>query len=264
MDIKKSYRVIFTPVNHDFIDCDLEDKMSTVKKIVSLVHALRKNNGIKVRQPLQKIILYSKEKIDYLLQFKEIILHETNVKELKIIDDSSLILNFSIKPNFKILGQKYKEKTKDVAEDIKKLNCEELKLLDEGRSVVLNCGVSIIKEDCIFDINPRENVCIEKYKDLVIALDTKLTPQLEEEGIARDFVNCIQNYRKIHEFNVSDSIEIDFFSTNKKINEAISNFIDKIKGELLCHEIRFHNERLSVFENIKLNGEDVFVKVTKI
>ena len=102
-------------------------------------------------------------------------------------------MNFSIKPNFKILGQKYKEKTKDVAEDIKKLNCEELKLLEEGRSVVLNCGVSIIKEDCIFDINPRENVCIEKYKDLVIALDTKLTPQLEEEGIARDFVNCIQN-----------------------------------------------------------------------
>lgn len=264
MNIKKSCRGMFPTVNYDFIDSFLEEKMSIVKKVVSLVHALRKNNGIKVRQPLQKIMLYSKGNIDYFLQFKEIVLCETNVKELKIVEDSSLILDFTIKPNFKILGQKYKEKMKKIVEDIKKLNEEEAKTLEKGETIILKCGEKITKEDCIFDINPRENVCVEKYKDLIIALDTNLSLQLEEEGIVRDFVNLIQNYRKAHGFNVSDSINIDFFSTNKKINESIYNFIEKIKEELICSEFKFHDKLSSTFETIKLSGEDVFMKVTKI
>ena len=100
----------FPEYNKNLIDKNLEINMNLIQNIVSIIHSLRKNNNLKIRQPLKKISIFSNTNIENILNFKDIILAETNVKNIEILNDSSSIFEYKIKPNFKILGKKYGNK----------------------------------------------------------------------------------------------------------------------------------------------------------
>ncbi len=220
------------------IDKALEERMELAQKISSMVLSLRKKTNIRVRQPLNKILLPAtgesfREQIDAV---KNLILSEVNVKELEYITDTDSIGAKKIKPDFKKLGPRFGKKMKEVAaaitgfskEDITKLEKEGnyTLLLDGEEAVIELADVEIISEDI-----PGWQVA--NMGMLTVALDTTLTPQLREEGIARELINRIQNLRKDKNFEVTDKIKIQLQS-HPEINLAVQRNLDYICSETLA------------------------------
>ncbi|MEO5570239.1 MAG: isoleucine--tRNA ligase [Bacteroidia bacterium] len=235
----------------EVIDKSLEKRMELAQKISSMVLSLRKKVNIRVRQPLNKILLpvpYEsfKEKVDAV---KHLILAEVNVKQIEYISDTSGILVKKIKANFKVLGKKVGVLMKDVAaaipnfsqDDISKFEKDgtfELKLKDQKINLIAE-DVEILSEDI-----PGWQVTSDG--NITVALDISISEQLREEGIARELVNRIQNIRKDKGFEVTDKIDIKI-KAHDAINAAISNNLTYICTEILATSLK-------VVEN--LEGED--------
>ncbi len=226
----------FPQCNNDLINTKLEDQMAIVKGIVSTIHSIRKNNKLKVRHPLEKCTLYSPQSLTNILPFKDIILKETNIKDLEITDTNQ-ILQYKVKPNYKILGQKYKDKMKDIATDISNMSEMQINKLHNGETVSLICGIPIAKEDCLFEIAKKDDTCVGNFENITIILDTTVTKDLEQEGISNDFINFVQNYRKENSFNVKDKMNIQYYCESDKICAAIEVFKNTICEDLLCQDI---------------------------
>lgn len=231
-----SYNNKFPQCNNDFINTKLEDQMVIVKGIVSAIHSIRKNNKLKVRHPIKKCTLYSSQPLTNILLFKDIILKETNIKDLEITDTSQ-ILQYKVKPNYKILGQKYKDKMKDIATDVSNMSEMQINKLHNGETVFLHCGIPITKEDCLFEIAKKDDTCVGNFESITIILDTTVTEDLEQEGISNDFINFVQNYRKENNFNVKDKMNIQYYCESNKICAAIEVFKNTICEDLLCQDI---------------------------
>jgi isoleucyl-tRNA synthetase len=216
-----------------WVDAELEEAMTLAQNICSMVHALRKKSSLKVRQPLQKILIPAtsskvKAQIEHITS---IILSEVNVKSVEFLDDESGILKKKVKANFKALGPKFGKEMKAVADAIQNMKQEELKSLEKTGSINLNGfeltvgDVEILTEDI-----PGWLVAVEG--GITVALDINLSEELKQEGIARDFVNRIQNLRKESGFEVTDKIEIQLENTNMEVSEAVNNFKSYISTEV--------------------------------
>jgi isoleucyl-tRNA synthetase len=223
-----------------WVDTELEESMALAQKICSLVHSLRKNNRIKVRQPLSKVLIpilseNTRRQIEHVAYIIE---SEVNVRAVAFIDDDSGILKKKVKPNFKVLGPKYGKDMKAVGEAIFSMNNEELRVLEKEGNVILknpvtnneysitNDEVEIIAEDVPGWLVASEN-------GVTVALDITITDELRQEGIARDVVNRVQNLRKDSNFEVTDKINIEVENNNKELIEAI------LANEIyICQEVQ--------------------------
>ncbi|MCB9175136.1 MAG: isoleucine--tRNA ligase [Flavobacteriales bacterium] len=231
----------FPAANESYIDVDLEQRMEIAQQVSSMVLSLRKKEQIKVRQPLQKIMVpILDEKFKRQLQdVADLILSEVNVKEIEYLEDTAGVLVKSIKPNFKTLGPKYGKIMKQIAAVVTQFNQDDIqnfeknngvKLTVEGEEVVLdNNDVEIATQDIPGWLVVTEN-------GLTVALDITLSQELKEEGIAREFINRIQNLRKDSGFEVTDKISLKIVK-HDEINEAIIKNKNYICSETLTNKL---------------------------
>ena len=220
------------------IDISLNNRMQLAQKISSLGLALRKKEGIKVRQPLQKIMIpvLRAETEEYIKEVEEIIKSELNIKELQLLKDVSGILVKKIKPDFKKLGPKFGPKMKLIAASLSKLNQEEISQFEaemkwtidlEGNPAeVLLKEVEILTEDI-----PGWLVATEG--GITVAMDVNISEDLQKEGIARELINRIQNLRKDSGLEVTDKISVEI-QAQADLTEAVESFKDYICDETLC------------------------------
>ena len=237
----------------DFPTCDtsiinkaLEGKMQMAQKVSSLVLSIRQKEKIKVRQPLQKImvpVVDANQKTE-IEAVSNLIKSEVNVKEIELLDDASDILVKKIKPNFKVLGPKFGKDMKAVAsavsqlgqEDIQKIEREgELMLEIENKNIILQLtDVEITSQDI-------EGWLVATSGALTVALDVTIDETLRKEGIARELVNRIQNLRKESGFEVTDKIDIKILKDGF-VEKAVSSNEEYIKTETLTAELNFEEQ----------------------
>ena len=228
-------------VQESVIDRELEHRMERAIRIVGLVRAMRMKSNIKVRQPLKKIIVpvTSDEDRSEIERMKDVILEEINVKHLEFVSDDSGIVRKKAKPNFKTLGPKLGKQVQAVAARIRELGASEIKMLEQTGKLTLSVnGLSfdVGSEDVEILHEDIEGWLVEGDGIITVALDTELTDELIEEGLAREFVNRIQNMRKHAGFEVTDRIKI-YHRSSDRLAKALSRLQEYVKKETLATEL---------------------------
>ncbi len=231
----------FPEFDESLIDKDLEEKMELAQKSSSMILALRRKEKLKVRQPLAKIIVpvlnpHFQEQFEAV---KNIILAEVNVKEVEFLTDSAGIIKKKIKPNFKTLGPKYGKLMKPISDGINGFSQLDISQLETTGIYELLVGtekVMITLEDVEIHTEDIPGLIVASEGPLTIALDINVTGALKEEGIAREFVNKIQNLRKESDFEVTDRIMITI-GKGEEYNSAIINFKDYICAQTLANNL---------------------------
>jgi isoleucyl-tRNA synthetase len=232
---------LFPSFDAKLIDKDLEERMDIAQKISSMILGLRRKVSTKVRQPLAKIIIPLPDK-SFKAKFeavKDLVLAEVNVKEVEYIDDTASILVKKIKPNFKSLGPKHGKMMKEISNAVSLMNQKEIASFEASGSHTLNAGgeqvvlsledVEIISEDI-----PGWQVANEGK--LTVALDITVTDELRYEGIAREFVNRIQNIRKENGYDVTDKITVQI-EDQEFVREAVKRHADYISSQTLARGV---------------------------
>ncbi|ATA77546.1 Isoleucine--tRNA ligase [Capnocytophaga canimorsus] len=234
---------IFPTTDKSFIDKSLESKMEKAQNISSLVLSLRKKEMIKVRQPLQKIMIpvsneAEKREIEAVA---DLIKSEVNVKEIELLEDASGILVKQIKPNFKTLGPRFGKDMKLVVAQIQNFTQEDIHNIEKNREIIIKLeekDVTLSIEDVEITTQDIEGWLVASSGNLLVALDIHITDELRKEGIARELVNRIQNIRKDSGFDVTDKINI-CIQKQKAVEEAVSDNLEYIKSETLTSELTF-------------------------
>ncbi|ADY53087.1 Isoleucyl-tRNA synthetase [Pseudopedobacter saltans DSM 12145] len=255
------------PIYHEeLVDKSLEERMQLAQDISSMVLSLRKKVGINVRQPLNKILL---PVLDAAFQakvekVKELILSETNIKEIEYITDTAGIIKKKIKPNFKSLGPKVGKNMKAVGNYLTNLTDEQINSFETNRNIVFDV------DGLTFDI-PVEDVEIiaedvpgwqvTNIGRLTVALDVTITEELKEEGIAREVINRIQNLRKDKGFEVTDKIKV-LLEDNSLISKSVEKNKLYICAETLSEE--FEILKLTEGDSIEIENEKLFILLSKI
>ena len=249
--------------NEELIDLELEEKMEITQALVTLGRASREESKIKVRQPIQKVLVDGKyeAKINDVV---DLIKEELNVKEVVFAADLSEYMNYSFKPNFKVLGPVLGKKMGMFAGALGKLNANEIvPKLEAGEKVTVDLAGEAFefgKDHVLINISSKEgfDVCMEN--NIFVILDTHLTSELIEEGYAREFISKVQQLRKSSNFEVLDNIDIKYCSDDE-IATALANFDEYIKNETLALSIeRVEDNTLEVFD---LNGHNTGIKVIR-
>ena len=229
---------LFPSFNEKNINLSLEERMDLAQRISSLTLALRKKVNIRVRQPLNRILIPIldeglKQQID---SIKALILAEVNVKELEYVHDTEGMLNKKIKANFKELGKKLGPLMKDAAAAIAGFGSEEIQKIEKTGKYSINLSgreVELFITDVEITSEDMPGWHLMSDGKLTVALDTKVTKELEEEGIARELVNRIQNLRKEKNYEVTDKIKLQI-KKNAALESAIKNNFAYICSEILA------------------------------
>lgn len=260
------------PVVHEAImNTELEHRMMRAITIVGMVRAMRMKSNLKVRQPLQKIMLPVKnetEKAEIELM-KDVILEEINVKQMDFVGDESAIIKKKAKPNFKTLGPKYGKVVQHLADRVKELNAREISTLEkEGKLLLtIDSGVYEIETNDVEILHEDiQGWLVETDGVITVALDTVLTDGLIDEGLAREFVNRVQNLRKNSGFEVTDRIKV-YYISSQRLTKALQRMADYIKQETLALELitktKSELEQLGSTEE-DINGEPATIAVERI
>ncbi|MDO6515903.1 isoleucine--tRNA ligase [Zobellia uliginosa] len=233
----------FPKYDEAIVDKDLESKMEKAQTISSLVLSIRQKEKIKVRQPLQKVmipVLDEKQKHE-IEAVADLIMSEVNVKEIELLDDASGILVKQIKPNFKVLGPKYGKDMKKIAQAVAQLGQDDIQKIEQKGEISLDIDDKIITlqlQDVEIASQDIEGWLVASSGTLTVALDVTINQDLREEGIARELVNRIQNLRKDSGFEVTDKIDIKILKDGF-VEKAVSNNLGYIKTETLTAELVF-------------------------
>ncbi|MBU5257470.1 isoleucine--tRNA ligase [Tissierella praeacuta] len=254
----------YPKVNEELIDKKIEEKMDLVRNLVGLGRASRESVKIKVRQPLKEVVIDGK----YEEQIKDLvplIMEELNVKEVVFEKDLSQFMNYSLKPNFKVAGSILGKKIKSFGKALNELNARDtVERLETGEKIVLNLDgedTEIEKDYVLVTIESKEGFDVAMENNLFVILDTTLTPELINEGYAREFVSKIQQMRKNNGYEVLDNINI-FYDGSDEIKEAIDEFEEFIKSETLAKSIeRITDENI---EKQDLNGQMTGIRLERI
>jgi isoleucyl-tRNA synthetase len=260
------HHILFPTVKEELIDNALEERMSLAQDTSSLVLSLRKKVNIKVRQPLQKVLIpvLSPTMEQQLQKIEDLIKAEVNVKDIEYLTDTEGFIKKKIKPNFVALGKKLGPKMKAVSTALQNFSQHDISLFekegryslplsDEAVEIALN-EVEIISEDI-----PGWSVASKG--SLTVALDINITPELEDEGNAREFVNRIQKIRKDSGFDVIDRIEVKVAATNG-IAASLSKFNNYICAEILADKLEITSTIADGVE-IEVNENSLKVIVLK-
>ena len=248
----------FPSYNKAHINESLQNRINKARIITSLALSLRKKEQIKVRQPLKKIMIPvdSEKQRQDILSIKNQLKSEINVKEIEVIDDSSGILIKQIKPNFKILGPRFGKDLKLITTLINGMNTSQINELEQNGEIrvrVNEKNIKLVRSDVDISSKDIEGWLVAHGNGISVALDISLNDSLVDEGIAREFINRIQNYRKHKDLEVIDIIEISI--TNDPIlNRAIDSFRKYIKDETLAKSINIVEQ---IQDGIKLEFDNI-------
>lgn len=250
----------FPVADESKIDTDLVEKTHLAQSITSMVFSLRKKENIKVRQPLQKVMIpvLDKKTESQILAVADLIKQEVNVKELQLInaEEASTLIVKQIKPNFKVLGAKLGKDMKTVGTEISAMNSEQIATLEkEGKMSIAGHEITIDDVEILTKDIPGWTVTSEGR--ITVALDLTVTDELRAEGVAREFVNRVQNLRKDKDFDLMDRISIQLEENNPFKSEINANN-SYISAEVLANNIEFVDS-LSQADEIEIN--DVYFKI---
>ena len=225
------------------INSELEQQINTARTLTSLALSLRKKEQIKVRQPLQKMIIPVKNKEERILidRITNQLKGEINIKTIELLDDANSLLVKEVKPNFKLLGPRFGKEIKSVVQLIQNLNSMQVNQLEEKGTleVILNeKNIILDRSDVEVYFKDIEGWQVAQGSGMTVALDMTLTPALRQEGIARELVNRIQNFRKDSGFEVTDKIEI-FLKNDSQLEAAVSENKNYILSETLAENLTF-------------------------
>ena len=246
----------------------LEHRMEVAQKVVSLARSIRNEVKIKVRQPLPRIIVASRSAStrQAAQEMADIIREEINVKSLEVTENAGDLITKKAKPNFKKLGPRLGKMMKTAATAISSLDEETVQKLEERGEVHISVEgqeVPIYTDDVeIFEEKKNPALEVAREGHITVALDTTITPELEREGIAREFVNRVQNLRKEAGFEVTDRIVIAV-QAPEKIANAIREMAEYIKSETLALDISFSLDSGEISKEISIRGESFPVVLKK-
>ncbi|MBN2778519.1 MAG: isoleucine--tRNA ligase [Bacteroidales bacterium] len=231
----------FPKANETVIDKMLEERMQMAQAISSMILSLRRKVSIKVRQPLQKIMIpvVNETFVEQITKVQSIIMTETNIKEIEFLSDSSDVLVKKIKANFKVLGPKYGKIMKQVSAAIMAMSQKDISELERNGEFEINVESEKIKigiEDVEIISEDIPGWLVTNEGKITVALDINITPDLIEEGIAREFVNRIQNLRKDSGFDVTDKIDI-IIQSHTELDTAINSYREYICSQTLGNSI---------------------------
>ena len=252
----------FPKFDASFVDKSLERKMENAQTISSLVLSLRAKEKIKVRQPLQKIMIPidSEQQKEEILAVADLIKHEVNIKDIELLEDASDILVKQIKPNFKTLGPRFGKDMKAIAGVIVKMTAEDIKVVEQKGEIDVECNgksITLQRDDVEITSQDIEGWLVANEGNITVALDVMISPELKEEGIARELVNRIQNLRKDSGFEVTDRISVQL-QEDKNIVEAVKANLEYIKAETLTDDLKIINQLNS---GIEIAFDDVNTKL---
>ncbi len=250
--------VDFPKANADLIDQDLEQRMNYAQRISSLVLSLRKKDSLRVRQPLQRILLpiLDEQYEAQVEKVKDLILAEVNIKKLEYVHDASGVIKKKIKPNFKTLGRRLGGNMKDAVAIINALDQDDISSIEKSNSYALNVGgenYDLTLEDFEIVSEDIPGWQVASDGELTVALDTTLTDELRHEGIARELVNRIQNLRKSSEFDVTDRINISL-NEDERLKPVVEHFGSYVQEETLADSITFVSSADGL-EDFEINEE---------
>ncbi|QQS98321.1 isoleucine--tRNA ligase [Sphingobacterium spiritivorum] len=254
------------PEYHDhLVDRDLEERMALAQDISSLTLSLRKKTGINVRQPLNKILVPAldnafQEKVE---KVKDLILSETNIKDIEFITDTTGIIKKKIKPNFKALGSKVGKDMKLVTTAINNLTPELISALEKEGSIALaDTPYTITTEDVEIIAEDVEGWQVANLGKLTVALDVHITEALKKEGLSRELINRLQNLRKDKGLEVTDRIKVTLTS-DAEITAAATENLSYICAEILADTLDFE-ETLTSGDKIEIDEKELTVLIVKV
>ena len=252
----------FPVADEQLIDRDLETRMEMAQKITSMVLALRRKVNIKVRQPLQAIMIpATEEQKRHIEAVKDLIMNEVNVKELRFVEGAGILVK-KVKCNFRVMGKKFGKQMKAVASAVDALSQEQIAELEANGKIVLEHlagldgldSLEILAEDVEIISEDIPGWLVSNEGSLTVALEVELTDELRQEGMAREIINRVQNIRKDSGLEIVDRIHITL-APNAEIEAAVNSYGDYIKTQVLADDITIApNDGTEVeFDEFKLN-----------
>jgi isoleucyl-tRNA synthetase len=266
-EVESVHLADFPIYDESVINRTLEDRMRVAQTISSMVLALRRKINIKVRQPLQAIMVptLNNEQKENIEAVKSLILNEVNVKDLDFVDNASGILVKKIKPDFKKLGPRYGKVMKQLAASIQNMSQDDIVLFEQDGKFTFSIdgqSCEIVLDDAEIISEDIPGWLVANEGNLTIALDITITDDLRKEGLARELVNRIQNIRKNNGFEITDKIYIKISSSNET-DEAIRDYSDYIKKQVLAESLEIVDKQVDGVE-LDFDGFKLFIKIGKV
>lgn len=255
----------FPTYNESLRNERLEKEMASVQTAVSMGHALRKENKLKVRQPLPKAHLISSdgETLSLLKEQENLILEELNVKELAFHEEESEFVSLSVKPNYPALGKRLGPLMKKLKVAVEAFDSEQVQALLEGAEVTLSLEgetVTLSPEDVLIERQVKEGMIASTKEQITIALDTTLTDDLLQEGLMREIINKLNTQRREGGLEVTDRIRVTI-ETTSKVKKCFEAYHEVISHEVLASEVRFEKTEGTEWD---LNGEKARIYIEKV
>eukprot|EP01132_Coremiostelium_polycephalum_P000282 gene282-369_t len=257
-------------VDRSLINGALEDKMRQAQRMVSLVHAIRKQHRLKVRQPLQRMLVpVASEAVQAQIEsVADLILAETNVKQIEYISHDSALVVKKVKPNFQKIGKRYKQYLKPLAEVLANLSQADVHQLEMNREIKLpqlmveGVPVHLLLEDVLISSEDIPGWSVGNDEGVTVALDIFLTDALKQEGLARDIVNRVQNIRKSKGFNVQDKIVLRMATSDAFVSESVA-----LHGAYICQEVQALSwhwvESVGQGEAVDIDGYNLWIDLER-
>lgn len=239
----------------EMVDGELEKKMEVVRKIVEEARALRAKNGIKLRYPLQEIIIVTNENI---AEMAELIREEINVKDVVFVINDETFMEKVAKPNYSKLGPKFKDKAKEIAEIIEKTDVSKLK----GMKIEIDGEeYEISEEDFIIEKRAREGYAVTEIDGIVIALNTVQTPELLAEGFAREIIRRIQEMRKEMDLEMEEKIEVEINIEKDRLGEWENYVKNETRSKEIIYKEKPEGEHVKEWD---IEGEKIIIGIKRI
>ncbi len=257
----------FPKANPELINTELQEIMGMAQTLCSLTFSLRKKENIRVRQPLQKIMvpIIKEETRAQIEHVSALVMSEVNVKEIEFLDADNALISKKLKLDFKKLGPKLGPNMKMLTQAASKFTQDDIRELEQNGKFMVNMGeieFELLLEDAELSSDSVPGLQVASEKGLTVALDVTITPDLENEGIGRELVNRVQNLRKESGLEVTNRIILRVQASDK-IKQAIFAFKDYICAEILADDIQTHETINNPFET-DIEGEIVYLKIEKV
>ncbi len=266
---------MYPQIREDEIDRGLEERMALAEGIVYLARSIRAKSNIRVRQPLRRIIVpvSSSHIQETISQVESVILDEINVKAIEYVDDDSEFVRKGAKPNFKSIGPKFGKDVKVVAELIRSMTSKDIKELEKKGSVDLRIDAPsgspgdkmfcIVRDDVDVFSQELSGWLVESDGAMTVALDTEIDEDLRREGIAREFVNRIQNMRKEAGFDVTDRIRVHVDCPDEFV-DALTRLAEYIKSETLAVELLVKTDDHEYTEYVEIEQQKFKISIGRV
>lgn len=252
----------FPVCNEALIDLKLEEKMDLVRDLISIGRNVREESKIKVRQPISEILL-DKKKENVIGELTSLIKEELNVKEVIYTDDLSTYMNFMVKPNFKEVGKIFGKNIKEFSDKLLELSNEDINKLENNESIKMsidNTTYDITKDMVDIRISSKEGFKAMVVGNNFVILNTTITKELENEGLARETISKVQQLRKTMNFDITDRINM-YIDATSEYKENIKDYLDMIKDETLTINVY---DKDGIEDKVNINDYEVGFVLEKV